>query len=58
MITLRQFSHKPENIPMVTSWYLADLGEARGTQGASRTPKYQRSGVSWQRSGSTLEEKR
>ncbi|MFH1859477.1 MAG: Fic family protein [bacterium] len=32
MITLRQFSHKPESIPMITSWYLADLGEARGKQ--------------------------
>ncbi|MFH1563168.1 MAG: hypothetical protein ABIF11_07120 [Nitrospirota bacterium] len=32
MITLQQFSHKPESISMVTSWYLADLGEARGKQ--------------------------
>jgi hypothetical protein len=32
MMTLRQFSNKPESIPMVTSWYLADLGEARGKQ--------------------------
>lgn len=32
MITLRQFSHKPESIPATTSWYLADLGEARGKQ--------------------------
>jgi Fic family protein len=32
MMTLRQFSSKPESIPAVTSWYLADLGEARGKQ--------------------------
>lgn len=32
MLTLQQFSHKPESIPMITSWYLADLGEARGKQ--------------------------
>ncbi|MBI4753439.1 Fic family protein, partial [Candidatus Desantisbacteria bacterium] len=32
MITLRQFSYKPESIPMSTSWYLADLGETRGRQ--------------------------
>lgn len=32
MITLKQFSSKPETIPVVTSWYLADLGEARGKQ--------------------------
>jgi Fic family protein len=32
MITLRQFSNKPENIPTIASWYLADLGEARGKQ--------------------------
>ncbi|MBE0427400.1 MAG: Fic family protein [Nitrospirae bacterium] len=32
MITLRQFSSKPETIPTITSWYLADLGEARGKQ--------------------------
>jgi len=32
MMTLRQFSHKPESIPASTSWYLADLGEARGKQ--------------------------
>jgi len=32
MMTLRQFSRKPETIPAVTSWYLADLGEARGKQ--------------------------
>lgn len=32
MITLRQFSNKPENIPAIASWYLADLGEARGKQ--------------------------
>ncbi|MBI5598628.1 MAG: Fic family protein [Deltaproteobacteria bacterium] len=32
MITLRQFSNKPESIPAIASWYLADLGEARGRQ--------------------------
>lgn len=32
MMTLWQFSHKPESIPATTSWYLADLGEARGKQ--------------------------
>jgi Fic family protein len=32
METLRQFSSKPESIPASTSWYLADLGEARGKQ--------------------------
>ena len=32
MITLRQFSNKPESIPAITSWYLADLGEAKGRQ--------------------------
>ncbi|MCL4456785.1 MAG: hypothetical protein M1147_12175 [Nitrospirae bacterium] len=32
MITLRQLSSKPKTIPAITSWYLADLGEARGRQ--------------------------
>lgn len=32
MMTLRQFAAKPETIPATTSWYLADLGEARGKQ--------------------------
>jgi len=32
MMTLRQFASKPESIPASTSWYLADLGEARGKQ--------------------------
>lgn len=32
MMTLQQFKSKPENIPSSTSWYLADLGEARGKQ--------------------------
>src|SRR4030043_252684 len=32
MMTLRQFASKPESIPATTSWYLADLGEARGKQ--------------------------
>ncbi|MDA8089105.1 MAG: Fic family protein [Nitrospiraceae bacterium] len=32
MKTLLQFSNKPSVIPASTSWYLADLGEARGKQ--------------------------
>ena len=32
MKTLEQLSAKPSTIPTVTSWYLADLGEARGRQ--------------------------
>ena len=32
MMTLRQFAARPETIPVATSWYLADLGEARGKQ--------------------------
>jgi len=32
MMTLRQFSSKPETVPATTSWYLADLGEACGKQ--------------------------
>ena len=32
MMTFRQFASKPETIPTATSWYLADLGEARGKQ--------------------------
>jgi Fic family protein len=32
MMTLRQFSSKLESVPAITSWYLADLGEARGKQ--------------------------
>jgi hypothetical protein len=32
MMTLRQFSRKPESVSAITSWYLADLGEARGKQ--------------------------
>ena len=31
-MTLRQFSAQPETIPASTSWYLADLSEARGKQ--------------------------
>lgn len=31
-MTLQQFSNKPESIPAIASWYLADLGEARGKQ--------------------------
>jgi len=32
MKTLRQFSKKPETVPAITTWYLSDLGEARGRQ--------------------------
>ena len=32
MMTLRQFEEPPRTIPGATSWYLADLGEARGKQ--------------------------
>ncbi len=32
MKTLEQFASKPETIPASTSWYLAELGEARGKQ--------------------------
>lgn len=32
MMTLRQFSSKPGSIPTISSWYLADLGEALGKQ--------------------------
>lgn len=32
MKTLRLFSRKFESVPAATSWYLADLGEARGKQ--------------------------
>jgi Fic family protein len=32
MMTLRLFSRKFESIPASTSWYLGDLGEARGKQ--------------------------
>ena len=32
MITLKQLSSKLESVPVSTSWYLADLGEARGKQ--------------------------
>ena len=32
MMTLRRFSEPTKTIPGATSWYLADLGEARGKQ--------------------------
>lgn len=32
MMTFKQFSEKIETIPFSTSWYLADLSEARGGQ--------------------------
>jgi Fic family protein len=31
-MTLRQFAEPPRTVPAATSWYLADLGEARGKQ--------------------------
>jgi Fic family protein len=32
MMTLRQFATRPESVPLTTTWYLSDLGEARGRQ--------------------------
>jgi Fic family protein len=32
MMTFRQFSRKLETVPAITSWYLSDLGEAKGRQ--------------------------
>src|SRR5436305_5442637 len=32
MNTFRQFEQHIETVPLTTSWYLADLGEARGRQ--------------------------
>lgn len=32
MMTLRQFSNKPDSIPTITGWYLSELGEAKGKQ--------------------------
>ncbi|MBU1744962.1 MAG: Fic family protein [Proteobacteria bacterium] len=32
MMTLKQFSSSLDNIPVATSWYLADIGEAKGKQ--------------------------
>lgn len=32
MMTLRQFTATPQAVPMSTTWYLADLGEAKGKQ--------------------------
>lgn len=32
MNTFRQFEQRLETVPLTTSWYLADLGEARGRQ--------------------------
>ena len=32
MMTLQQLSAEHETIPTTTSWYLAELGEARGKQ--------------------------
>src|SRR2546430_4228126 len=32
MMTLRQFSEQPPNIPAATSWYLADVAQALGKQ--------------------------
>ncbi len=42
MITLKQFSARPESIPASTSWYLADLAEARGKQKLFTTQTPQR----------------
>jgi hypothetical protein len=30
MMTFKQFAGKLETIPAISTWYLADLGEARG----------------------------
>jgi len=32
MMTIKLFSNKFESVPAATSWYLANLGEARGKQ--------------------------
>ena len=32
MMTFKQFSLKPETVPTLTTWYLSDLGEAKGKQ--------------------------
>lgn len=32
MMSLKRFSSRPETVPAITSWYLSDLGEARGRQ--------------------------
>jgi hypothetical protein len=32
MNTFRQFEQRLETVPLTTSWYLADLGEAHGRQ--------------------------
>jgi hypothetical protein len=32
MMTLRHFGTPPKTIPGATSWYLSDLGEAKGKQ--------------------------
>lgn len=32
METFQQFEQRVETVPLTTSWYLADLGEARGRQ--------------------------
>src|SRR2546421_4612054 len=32
MKTFQQFEQRIETVPLTTSWYLADLGEARGKQ--------------------------
>jgi Fic family protein len=41
-MTLRQFSSRPDTVPAATSWYLADLGEARGKQELSMHQSPQR----------------
>ena len=32
MMTLRKFSEEPSTIPIIPSWYLADLSKAQGKQ--------------------------
>ena len=32
MMTFKQFAAIPKSIPAISSWYLADLGEAKGKQ--------------------------
>jgi hypothetical protein len=39
MMTLLQFSNKPETVPAITSWYLSDLGEARGKKNDYKFPE-------------------
>jgi hypothetical protein len=56
MMTLKQFTAKPETISMITSWYLADLGEVlRNLQKAGKVECLGRGpGAPWKRKGNTL----